>query len=96
MGDHALTGYADLVLFDDQRQLCLVSVKKECNPDTQRVVAQLLDYAAALWSKTLDELERDVLMPHLRTSFSSGPLSTRCRCTYRTGMRLPLTKSWST
>ncbi len=60
------SGYADLVLLDDRGQLCLVEVKKEGNPDTRRVVAQLLDYAAALWGKTLSEFERLVLLPYLR------------------------------
>jgi hypothetical protein len=36
-------------------------VKKDNNPDTRRVVAQLLDYAAALWGMTVDDFERDVL-----------------------------------
>ena len=41
-------GYADLVLLDDRGRLCIVEVKNEGNPDTRRVVAQLLDYAASL------------------------------------------------
>lgn len=61
-------GYADLVLVDESGEVCLVEVKKEGNPDTRRVVAQLLDYAAALWNKSLDELERDVLRPYLASS----------------------------
>ena len=61
-------GYADLVLVDESGEVCLVEVKKEGNPDTRRVVAQLLDYAAALWNKSLDELERDVLQPYLAGS----------------------------
>ena len=42
------SGYADLVLLDERGQLAVVEVKKEGNPDTRRVTAQLLDYAAAL------------------------------------------------
>jgi hypothetical protein len=61
-------GYADLVLVDESGEVCLVEVKKEGNPDTRRVVAQLLDYAAALWNKSLDDLERDVLQPYLASS----------------------------
>jgi hypothetical protein len=60
------SGYADLVLIDDQGQLCLVEVKKEGNPDTRRVAAQLLDYAADLWGKSLEEFERSVLSPYLK------------------------------
>jgi hypothetical protein len=60
-------GYADLVLVDRSAQLCLVEVKKEGNPDTRRVVAQLLDYAAALWQMPVDTFEHDVLHPYLRS-----------------------------
>jgi hypothetical protein len=59
------SGYADLVYLDHNGQICLVEVKKEGNPDTRRVVAQLLDYAAALWGKSVEEFERDVVLPYL-------------------------------
>ena len=52
------SGYADLVLLDDHGRLCIVEVKKEGNSDTRRVVAQLLDYAAALWGLTLEQFDR--------------------------------------
>jgi hypothetical protein len=55
------SGSADLVLLDRRGRICLVEVKKEGNPDTRRVIAQLLDYAAALWGMTLDEFEAQVL-----------------------------------
>jgi hypothetical protein len=71
------SGYADLILIDDRGQLCLVEVKKEGNPDTRKVVAQLLDYAAALWGASLDEFERDVLVPYLRTGTNIGPVGLR-------------------
>jgi hypothetical protein len=61
------SGYADLVLIDDRGQLCLVEVKKEGNPDTRQVVAQLLDYAAALWGQTLAQFEQSVVAPYLAT-----------------------------
>ena len=61
------SGYADLVYLDQNGQICLVEVKKEGNPDTRRVVAQLLDYAAALWGKSLEEFERDVVLPYFVT-----------------------------
>lgn len=60
------TGYADLVLLDRSAQICLVEVKKEGNPDTRRVIAQLLDYAASLWQMSADTFEHDVLHPYLR------------------------------
>jgi hypothetical protein len=43
------SGSADLALLDDEGRLCLVEVKKEGNSDTRRVIAQVMDYAAALW-----------------------------------------------
>src|SRR3954454_11878369 len=61
------SGYADLVLVDDRGQLCLVEVKKEGNPDTRQVVAQLLDYAASLWGQTLAAFEQRVVAPYLAT-----------------------------
>ena len=55
------SGSADLVLLDARGQLCVVEVKKDGNTDTRRVIAQLLDYASALWGLTLDEFEQRVL-----------------------------------
>jgi hypothetical protein len=62
------SGYADLVLVDQAGQICLVEVKNEGNPDARRVVAQLLDYAAALWQLSVEEFGRVVLGPFLRAS----------------------------
>jgi hypothetical protein len=58
-------GYADLVLVDESGQLCIVEVKNAGNPDTRRVVAQLLDYAASLWGATVGELTSRILNPYL-------------------------------
>jgi hypothetical protein len=58
-------GYADLVLIDESGQLCIVEVKNAGNPDTRRVIAQLLDYASSLWGLTTDELASRVLHPYL-------------------------------
>src|SRR5680860_1576018 len=55
------SGYADLVLIDARGRLCLVEVKKHGNPDTRQVVAQLFDYAAALFGLSLEEFEQRVL-----------------------------------
>lgn len=69
LGEVATVGYeaslpsagdADLVLLDEEGRLCLVEVKKAGNPDTRRVIAQLLDYASALWGLSLDEFENRV------------------------------------
>ncbi|HEY4809925.1 MAG TPA: hypothetical protein VIH71_02600 [Solirubrobacteraceae bacterium] len=68
-------GYADLVLVDDGGQLCIVEVKNAGNPDTRRVVAQLLDYAASLWGATVDELTSRILHPYLEHAGSSEPPS---------------------
>jgi hypothetical protein len=37
-----------LILVDDMGQVCLVEVKKEGNPNTRQVLAQLFEYAASL------------------------------------------------
>ncbi len=59
------SGRADLVLMDDSGRLCLVEVKKEGNPDTRLVIAQVMDYAAELWGMTLEQFEQAVLRRHL-------------------------------
>ena len=58
-------GLADLVLLDEDGRLCIVEVKKAGNPDTRKVIAQLLDYAAALWGLTIDEFESRVTRDRL-------------------------------
>jgi hypothetical protein len=60
------SGYADLILIDDMGQVCLIEVKKEGNPDTRQVVAQLFDYAASLWGQTLETFMEKVVRPYLR------------------------------
>lgn len=67
-----VSGAADLILMDDAGKLCIVEVKKQGNTDTRRVVAQVMDYAAALWGKTLAEFEREVLRPRLGANDSRG------------------------
>ena len=66
-------GYADLVLVDESGQLCIVEVKNAGNPDTRRVVAQLLDYAASLWGATVGELTSRILHPYLDRTGTSEP-----------------------
>jgi hypothetical protein len=66
------SGAADLVLMDETGRLCVVEVKKEGNTDTRRVVAQVMDYAAALWGMTLASFEHDVLSPTLGPDDSRG------------------------
>lgn len=66
------SGSADLVLLDDAGRVCIVEVKKAGNPDTRRVVAQLIDYAAALWGVSLDDFEQAVLRRRLGEHDSRG------------------------
>jgi hypothetical protein len=68
-----VSGYADLVLIDEQGHLCVVEVKKAGNPDTRQVVAQLLDYAAALWGQSIAEFEAGVVVPYLATLGADAP-----------------------
>src|SRR5680860_45057 len=52
------TGEVDLLCTDRSGRLAIVEFKKGSeNPDTRKVVAQLLDYGAGLWSLTYEELE---------------------------------------
>ena len=67
-------GYADLVLVDESGQLCIVEVKNAGNPDTRRVVAQLLDYASSLWGSNCRWLDMSrVLGPYLEHEGSTQP-----------------------
>jgi hypothetical protein len=68
------SGRPDLVLVDRSAQVCIVEVKREDNPDTRHVIAQLLDYAAALWRMSAEDFERAVLHPYLRSGGQSEPL----------------------
>ena len=52
-------------MLDAKGRLCIVEVKKEGNRDTRQVVAQLLDYGAALWGLSVEDFERDVLHQRL-------------------------------
>ncbi len=67
------SGYADLVLLDERGQVALVEVKKEGNPDTRQVVAQLIDYAGAMWGQSLEEFERSVLRPYATKELGLTP-----------------------
>lgn len=81
------SGAADLILVDDRGQVCLVEVKKEGNPDVRRVVAQLLDYAAGLWGKTLLEFEQDVFLPYAEKA-GGLPISLRVLLADKFGRRV--------
>jgi hypothetical protein len=68
-----VSGFADLVLVDRHGHLCLVEVKKES--EVRRVVAQLLEYAAALWGMDLGEFERQVAQPYLAATEGAATLA---------------------
>ncbi|HWH45119.1 MAG TPA: hypothetical protein VNT32_10340 [Thermoleophilaceae bacterium] len=54
-------GRSDLVLLDSSGTVCIVEVKKADNPDTRRVIAQVLDYAASIWGLSVAEFESKAL-----------------------------------
>jgi hypothetical protein len=55
------SGYIDLILVDEFGRLVICEIKKGAeNSDVRRVIAQMLDYGAALWQTDVDVFERDV------------------------------------
>jgi len=68
-----VSGFADLVLIDRHGHVCLVEVKK--NSEARRVVAQLLEYAAALWGMDIGEFERQVAQPYLAATETAPTLA---------------------
>lgn len=55
-------GYADLVCLDPSGQIVIVEMKRGPeNPDSRRVVAQVLEYGAHFWQMTAEEFERRAL-----------------------------------
>ncbi len=66
------SGAADLICVDEGGQIVVVEVKKGTeNPDSRRVVAQMLDYGAQLWGYSFEEFESRIAMPYLRKRFGS-------------------------
>ncbi|HEX5415142.1 MAG TPA: PD-(D/E)XK nuclease family protein, partial [Chloroflexota bacterium] len=62
------SGSADLVLVDEGGEIVIAEFKKGAeNPDSRRVVAQLLDYGAALWKQAPDEFAAKIALPYLRS-----------------------------
>jgi hypothetical protein len=54
-------GWIDLMLVDEFGRLVICEIKKGTeNADVRRVIAQMLDYGAALWQMDLDAFERAV------------------------------------
>ena len=61
-------GYIDLLLVDEFGRLVVCEVKKGAeNADVRRVIAQMLDYGAALWQTDIDAFEAAVAHCEPRT-----------------------------
>jgi len=59
-------GYADLIAVEPDGRLAVLEIKLARNAEARRaVVAQALSYAAYLYGMAPDQLERDILRPHL-------------------------------
>lgn len=74
-------GYIDLVGFDAEGEIYVIETKLARNPDRRTVVAQALDYGAALWVgfpepadfiAAVNELRMRAGTPTLRDSFASA------------------------
>lgn len=67
------SGMADLLYLDESGQIVIVEVKKGTeNPDSRRVVAQLLDYGAHLWGMSYEDFESRIALPYLRQRRGQG------------------------
>jgi hypothetical protein len=61
------SGAADLIYLDEDGQIVVVEVKRGTeNPDSRRVVAQMLDYGAHLWRMGFEDFEARIALPYLR------------------------------
>ena len=61
------SGAADLIYVDEGGQIVVVEVKRGTeNPDSRRVVAQMLDYGAHLWRMSFADFEARIALPYLR------------------------------
>ena len=72
------SGAADLIYLDEGGQILVVEVKKGTeNPDSRRVVAQMLDYGAHLWRMTFEDFESKIALTYLRQrrGVGGGPAS---------------------
>ena len=62
------SGFADLIYLDEAGRVVIVELKRGTeNPDSRRVVAQLLDYGAHLWGSTYEDFEQ-LILPYLRAT----------------------------
>jgi hypothetical protein len=62
------SGQADLVLVDEGGEILIAEFKRGTeNPDSRRVVAQMLDYGAQLWKQSPEEFASKIALPYLQT-----------------------------
>jgi hypothetical protein len=62
------SGQADLILVDEGGEILIAEFKRGTeNPDSRRVVAQLLDYGAQLWKQSPEEFASKIALPYLHT-----------------------------
>jgi hypothetical protein len=86
-------GYIDLLLVDEFGRLVVCEVKKGAeNADVRRVIAQMLDYGAALWQTDIDASKRPshtASRARARLSRDRSPRSSgRSRSPRRSGSKL--------
>ena len=61
------SGAADLICVDEGGQIVIIELKTGTeNPDSRRVVAQMLDYGAHLWGYNLKDFEAKIVLPYLK------------------------------
>jgi hypothetical protein len=71
------SGKADLILVDEGGEIIIAEFKRGTeNPDSRRVVAQMLDYGAQLWNQPLEKFASEIALPYLRSRRSGVASST--------------------
>jgi hypothetical protein len=65
------SGRADLVLVDEGGEIVIAEFKRGTeNPDSRRVVAQMLGYGAYLWKQSPESFASEIALPYLRARAS--------------------------
>ena len=76
------TGYIDLLGFDAEGEVYVIETKLARNPDRRTVVAQALDYGAALWTGYADASAFFSAIDHLLTRAGSPRLADAMRAAH--------------